>query len=208
MRWPSRPPTETSTGCRPLGSAHCTSVGAGRPRALWSPIINPARTDTADLPLDGAPRPGVAGGPHGSPRSGDRRGDRARVCATGSLGRRSSASSAPTSAEGRGRHSRKTPDQLRRVGDGTGLDGDALARASRLVAKIDSAGLAGCDYDLCCRAISARSRSSFARSSGVISAPKSSDSKTGRIVTSTPSSNGARLIHSTASSIDFTCQIQ
>ena len=37
---------------------------------------------------------------------------------------------------------------------------------------------------------------------------KSSASNTGRISTSAPPSNGARFSHSTASSIDFTCQIQ
>ncbi len=35
---------------------------------------------------------------------------------------------------GRGRHSRKTPEELCSVGERTGLDGGALARASRLVA--------------------------------------------------------------------------
>ena len=39
---------------------------------------------------------------------------------------------------GRGRHSRATPDELLQVGDRTGLDGAALARTSRLVAKVDS----------------------------------------------------------------------
>jgi hypothetical protein len=42
---------------------------------------------------------------------------------------------------GRGRHSRRTPDELARVGDVTGLDGDALGHASRLVAKVDSAAV-------------------------------------------------------------------
>lgn len=42
---------------------------------------------------------------------------------------------------GRGRHSRKTPDELHGIADMTGLDGDALARASRLVAKVDSAAV-------------------------------------------------------------------
>ncbi|HEX4449138.1 MAG TPA: DUF763 domain-containing protein [Polyangiaceae bacterium] len=42
---------------------------------------------------------------------------------------------------GRGRHSRKTPEELRRVGDATGIDGEALARASRLVAKVDGAAV-------------------------------------------------------------------
>jgi uncharacterized protein len=42
---------------------------------------------------------------------------------------------------GRGRHSRRTPDDLLRVGERTGLDGDALARTSRLVAKVDSAAV-------------------------------------------------------------------
>jgi hypothetical protein len=42
---------------------------------------------------------------------------------------------------GRGKHSRKTPDELLSVGERTGLDGAALARASRLVAKVDSAAV-------------------------------------------------------------------
>src|SRR5262249_10456171 len=42
---------------------------------------------------------------------------------------------------GRGRHSRKTPEELARVGDRTGLDGEALARVSRLVAKVDGAAV-------------------------------------------------------------------
>jgi hypothetical protein len=42
---------------------------------------------------------------------------------------------------GRGRHSRRTPEELARVGDATGVDGAALARASRLVAKVDSAAV-------------------------------------------------------------------
>lgn len=39
---------------------------------------------------------------------------------------------------GRGKHSRRTPDELRAVAQRTGLNGDALARTSRLVAKIDN----------------------------------------------------------------------
>jgi uncharacterized protein len=42
---------------------------------------------------------------------------------------------------GRGRHSRRTPDELLRVADRTGLDGQGLARTSRLVAKVDSAAV-------------------------------------------------------------------
>lgn len=42
---------------------------------------------------------------------------------------------------GRGRHSRRTPDELLAVGDGTGLDGAALAASSRLVAKVDTAAV-------------------------------------------------------------------
>ncbi|GGB31038.1 hypothetical protein GCM10011505_10550 [Tistrella bauzanensis] len=42
---------------------------------------------------------------------------------------------------GRGSHSRRTPQELLAVGDRTGLDGAALARASRLVAKVDSAAV-------------------------------------------------------------------
>jgi hypothetical protein len=42
---------------------------------------------------------------------------------------------------GRGRHSRKTPAELALVGERVGLDGAGLARASRLVAKVDSAAV-------------------------------------------------------------------
>jgi hypothetical protein len=42
---------------------------------------------------------------------------------------------------GRGRHSRLTPQELLRVGEATGLDGDGLAATSRLVAKVDSAAV-------------------------------------------------------------------
>jgi hypothetical protein len=42
---------------------------------------------------------------------------------------------------GRGRHSRQTPVELSYVGEQTGLDADALARTSRLVAKVDSAAV-------------------------------------------------------------------
>lgn len=42
---------------------------------------------------------------------------------------------------GRGRSSRRTPGELCAVGDRTGLDGEALARTSRLVAKVDTAAV-------------------------------------------------------------------
>lgn len=42
---------------------------------------------------------------------------------------------------GRGRHSRATPAELLAVGRHTGLDGEALGRASKLVAKVDSAAV-------------------------------------------------------------------
>ncbi len=42
---------------------------------------------------------------------------------------------------GRGRHSRRTPDELAAVGARVGIDGAALAQASRLVAKVDSAAV-------------------------------------------------------------------
>ena len=42
---------------------------------------------------------------------------------------------------GRGAQSRRTPGELAAVGERTGLDGAALARASRLVAKVDSAAV-------------------------------------------------------------------
>jgi hypothetical protein len=42
---------------------------------------------------------------------------------------------------GRGKHSRKTPQELIAIGDRVGIDGAALATASRLVAKVDSAAV-------------------------------------------------------------------
>ena len=42
---------------------------------------------------------------------------------------------------GRGQHSRKTPDELRLLGERTGFDAPQLVRASRLVAKVDSAAV-------------------------------------------------------------------
>jgi hypothetical protein len=43
---------------------------------------------------------------------------------------------------GRGRHSRRTPEELREISSRTGLDGDALARTSRLTARIDNNAIA------------------------------------------------------------------
>jgi hypothetical protein len=48
---------------------------------------------------------------------------------------------------GRGRHSRLTPGELTALDDSTGLDGAALAKVSRLVAKVDSAAVQD-GYDL------------------------------------------------------------
>jgi hypothetical protein len=42
---------------------------------------------------------------------------------------------------GRGQHSRKTPDELRCLGERIGIDSAGLTRASRLVAKVDSAAV-------------------------------------------------------------------
>lgn len=42
---------------------------------------------------------------------------------------------------GRGKQSRKTPDELSALGDRVGFDAPALTRASRLVAKVDSAAM-------------------------------------------------------------------
>jgi hypothetical protein len=42
---------------------------------------------------------------------------------------------------GRGRHSRQTPQELAAIAERTGLDGAGLAKASRLVAKVDSAAV-------------------------------------------------------------------
>ena len=44
-------------------------------------------------------------------------------------------------SEGRGNHSRRTPQELISIGDQVGIDGAALAKASRLVAKVDSAAV-------------------------------------------------------------------
>jgi len=42
---------------------------------------------------------------------------------------------------GRGKHSRRTPEELTALGERIGFDGVALTRASRLVAKVDSAAV-------------------------------------------------------------------
>jgi len=42
---------------------------------------------------------------------------------------------------GRGKHSRRTPEELTILGERIGIDGPALTRASRLVAKVDSAAV-------------------------------------------------------------------
>ncbi|MBS0250533.1 MAG: DUF763 domain-containing protein, partial [Proteobacteria bacterium] len=42
---------------------------------------------------------------------------------------------------GRGRHSRRTPDELNSLGERIGFDAQGLTRASRLVAKVDSAAV-------------------------------------------------------------------
>jgi hypothetical protein len=42
---------------------------------------------------------------------------------------------------GRGKHSRRTPEELALAGQAAGFDGGALAQASRLVAKVDSAAV-------------------------------------------------------------------
>ena len=42
---------------------------------------------------------------------------------------------------GRGQHSRKTPDELNALAERIGFDGESLVRASRLVAKVDSAAV-------------------------------------------------------------------
>ena len=43
---------------------------------------------------------------------------------------------------GRGRHSRRTPDELRAIADRTGLDGADLVRTSRLTARVDNNAIA------------------------------------------------------------------
>ena len=43
---------------------------------------------------------------------------------------------------GRGEHSRRTPDELRRVADRANMDGEALVRTSRLTARIDNNAVA------------------------------------------------------------------
>src|SRR6185312_1588464 len=42
---------------------------------------------------------------------------------------------------GRGRHSRRTPDELTALGNRLGIDAPGLIKASRLVAKVDSAAV-------------------------------------------------------------------
>src|SRR5437899_12212182 len=45
---------------------------------------------------------------------------------------------------GRGKHSRKTPDELRAIANRGSLDGDALVRASRLTARFDYNAISAC----------------------------------------------------------------
>jgi hypothetical protein len=47
---------------------------------------------------------------------------------------------------GRGKHSRRTPHELLSIGDRVGFDGNALAKASRLVAKIAAADRGPADF--------------------------------------------------------------
>src|ERR1700744_1473569 len=42
---------------------------------------------------------------------------------------------------GKGNHSRKTPDELLRIGERTGLDGDYLVKCSKLAAKVDNTAI-------------------------------------------------------------------
>ena len=42
---------------------------------------------------------------------------------------------------GRGKHSRRTPEELTQLGERAGFDGQALTTVSRLVAKVDSAAV-------------------------------------------------------------------
>ncbi len=42
---------------------------------------------------------------------------------------------------GKGRHSRETPNELIRIADSTGLDGQMLVRSSKLAAKVDNTGI-------------------------------------------------------------------
>ena len=42
---------------------------------------------------------------------------------------------------GRGKHSRQTPHELITIGERVGFNGEALAKASRLVAKVNSAAV-------------------------------------------------------------------
>ena len=43
---------------------------------------------------------------------------------------------------GRGRHSRRTPDELRAIAESNSLDGDSLVRSSRLTARVDNNAIA------------------------------------------------------------------
>ena len=56
---------------------------------------------------------------------------------------------------GRGKHSRQTPHELVTIGESVGFNGEDLAKASRLVAKVDSAAVQD-GYDLYHTALSSR----------------------------------------------------
>ena len=58
---------------------------------------------------------------------------------------------------GRGRHSVRTPDELRSLGMRTGLNGDELARTSRLTARVDNNAIGdGFQFDFMSRGLPAR----------------------------------------------------
>src|SRR4051795_12738481 len=50
---------------------------------------------------------------------------------------------------GRGKHSRRTPEELNALGDRVRFDAHALTRASRLVAKVDSSGCRTASIFIC-----------------------------------------------------------
>src|SRR3984893_18368275 len=91
------------------------------------------------------PRAKMAERPYDPARRRDHRGDRPRVWPRRAAAPAVASLLVPSvrrgDGDGRGNRSRQTPHELVAIGDRVGLDGAALAKASRLVAKVDSAAV-------------------------------------------------------------------
>ena len=110
-------------------------------RVLVEALVHPLRPRRAVAPARASVLVPVARlrHGHGLAQLGDHD-ERARRAQARARPRRARAR-ACTCAAAAASHSRKTPDELRALGERVGFDGDALAHTSKLVAKVDSAAV-------------------------------------------------------------------